>query len=97
MSLLLKECRWCGNKFVPARFNEAYCCTECRLEKKRSEDRAKAKFRMARKRAKKVAVKITSNFTTVPEVVAATIEYKQNTGRTISYGKMVNVMERGNV
>ena len=97
MSLLLKECRWCGNSFVPAHLNEAYCCTECRLEKRRDDDRAKAKSWRLRQKSKRVASKIVGGFPTIPDVVSATIEHKQNTGRIISYGKMVAIMEREGV
>ena len=89
MSLLLKECRWCGNRFVPAHFNALYCSNKCRRE------------RDSARHAKKLPVyyrgtrKLSDGVPTIPDVVAATIEHKEKTGRLISYGKMVAIIERG--
>lgn len=92
MSLLLKECRWCGNSFVPSRPNEAYCSSKCKDEREK-ENRKSKPLPVGYRRTKRLLYGVP----TIPDVVAATIEHKQNTGRIISYGKMVAIMERGNV
>ena len=90
MSLLLKECRWCGQPFVPAHFNDAYCCDSCRLEKKRENDRAKSKAF----RKKQTVRQVRDGVPTIQDVIAAAIKHKQKTGRIVSYGKMVAIIER---
>lgn len=92
MSLLLKECRWCGNSFVPSRPNEAYCSGKCRDEREKENRKAKH-LPVGYRRTKRLL----DGVPTIPEVVSATIAYKNKTGRTISYGKMVNFMEGGGV
>lgn len=95
MSLLLKECRWCGVSFVPTHFNELYCSGKCR------DERYKEKYMENNKKRKKLPVcyrktkKLLDGTPTIPDVVAATIEHKEKTGRLISYGKMVAIIERG--
>jgi hypothetical protein len=89
MSLLLKECRWCGVSFVPARFNELYCSEGCREERRKEANRGKKLPTCYRK-----TNRLVDGVPTIPEIVASTIEYKNKTGRTISYGKMVNIMEK---
>ena len=92
MSLLLKECRWCGNSFVPVRFNDLYCSDGCRREK--DDERRKSKYSHIYYRKTKC---LSDGVPTIPDVVSSTIEYKQNTGKIISYGKMVAMMERSGV
>lgn len=92
MSLLLKECRWCGSSFVPARFNELYCSELCRAERDKEARRGRKSPSSYRK-----TNGLSEGVPTIPEVVSATIAYKNKTGRTISYGKMVNIMEREGV
>ena len=92
MSLLLKECRWCGNSFVPVRFNELYCSDGCRREKEN--ERRNINYSRPYYRKTKGLL---DGVPTIPDVVEATIEHKQNTGRTISYGNMVAIMERSGV
>lgn len=92
MSLLLKECRWCGNSFVPARFNELYCSELCRAER----DKEARRGRKSPSSYRKTNV-LAEGVPTIPEVVSATIAYKNKTGRTISYGKMVSIMEKEGV
>ena len=92
MSLLLKECRWCGNSFVPARFNELYCSGACRAERDKEARRGRKSPSFYRK-----TNWVSEGVPTIPDVVQATIEHKQNTGRIISYGKMVAIMEREGV
>ena len=93
MSLLLKECRWCGVSFVPTHFNDAYCCDGCRLEKRREDDRLKAKAF----RPKSTVRPVREGVPTIDDVVSSVMKHKEKTGRLISYGKMVAIMERGGV
>ena len=92
MSLLLKECRWCGVSFVPTHFNDLYCSDKCRREKE--DERRKVKYSPTYYRKTKG---LSDGVPTIPEVVSATLDHKRNTGRLISYGKMVAIMERGNI
>ena len=89
MSLLLKECRWCGNQFVPARFNAVCCSDKCRREM----DSARHTQRLPV--YCRGTTKPSDGVPTIPDVVSATLEYRRMTGRFISYGKMVAIMERG--
>ena len=92
MSLLLKECRWCGNSFVPTHFNDLYCSDKCRREKeneRRNINHSRPYYRKTKG--------LLDGVPTIPDVVEATIAHKQNTGGTISYGNMVAIMERGNI
>ena len=92
MSLLLKECRWCGNSFVPARFNELYCSGACRAERDKEARRGRKSHSSYRK-----TNGLSEGVPTISEVVSATIAYKNKTGRTISYGKMVSILETEDV
>ena len=89
MSLLLKECRWCGNPFVPSRPNEAYCSGRCMDEREKENKKAKP-LPVGYRRTKRLL----DGVPTITDVVRSTIEHKQNTGRAISYGNMVAIMER---
>ena len=89
MSLLLKECRWCGQPFVPAHFNDLYCSDKCRGEKLK--DRKKnARLPVNYRKTKKLECGVP----TISDVVSATMEQRKRTGRLISYGKMVAIIER---
>lgn len=88
MSLLLKECRWCGVSFVPTHFNGLYCSDKCRRAKE--DERRKVKYSPTYYRK---TMGLSDGVPTIPDVVAATIEHKQKTGKLISYGKMVAIME----
>ena len=89
MSLLLKECRWCGNSFVPKHFNDAYCSTKCRCDREKEKNKNK-KFPACYRKT----IKLMDGIPNISDVVAATIEHKQKTGRAISYGYMVPIMEK---
>ena len=89
MSLLLKECRWCGNRFVPAHFNDAYCSDKCRDDG--TKDKQKKGYLPSYYRKTK---ELEWGVPTIFDVICATIEHKQKTGRLISYGKMVAIMEK---
>ena len=89
MSLLLKECRWCGNQFVPTHFNDLYCSDKCRGERDKGRKKKRQKLSIEYRKTKKLI----DGVPTIPEVVSATIAYKSKKGRTISYGKMVNILE----
>lgn len=91
MSLLLKKCRWCGNQFVPAHLNAVYCSEKCRRDSIR--DRQKNALPNGYRKTKTLE----KGVPTIPDVVSATMEHKRNTGRLISYGKMVAIMERGSI
>ena len=92
MSLLLKECRWCGNSFVSSHPNGAYCSSKCKDEREKENRKAKP-LPVGYRRTKRLL----DGVPTTPDVVAATIEHKQNTGRVISYGKTVAIIERSGV
>lgn len=89
MSLLLKECRWCGQPFVPTHFNDAYCSDKCRGEREKDKNKGKPSPALYRK-----TIKLMDGIPNISDVVAATIEHKQKTGRAISYGYMVPIMEK---
>ena len=92
MSLLLKECRWCCVSFVPTHFNAVYCSEKCKSESvmdRQKSTRLPAGYRKTKTLEKGVP--------TIRDVVFATMEHKEKTGRLISYGEMVAVMERGSV
>lgn len=93
MSLLLKECRWCGVSFVPAHFNDAYCSDKCRDERDKRRNRNGKKLSIEYRKTKCLI----GGVPTIRDVVSATMEYRQKTGRLISYGKMVAIMERSGV
>ena len=88
MSLLLKECRWCGVSFVPTHFNDLYCSDKCREELHRDRGR-KSHLPNGFRRTHKLEDGVPS----ITDVVSATMEHKDKTGRLISYGKMVAIME----
>lgn len=90
MSLLLKECRWCGQPFVPAHFNDAYCSERCRDERDKRRNRNGKKLSIEYRKTKNLI----EGVPTIPDVVSATLVYRRKTGRLISYGKMVAIMER---
>lgn len=92
MSLLLKECRWCGQPFVPTHFNDEYCSDKCKNERKNERQRS-ARLPVEYRKTKK----LDKGVPTISDVVLATMEHKDKTGRLISYGKMVAIIEREGV
>ena len=91
MSLLLKSCDLCGNQFVPTHFNQVYCCESCRYDSKVERQRRKRK-------GKKLGVDPVSLTTpTINDIVCSALEYKEKTGKLISYGYMVQKLEGSNV
>ena len=88
MSLLLKGCRWCGEPFVPAHFNAVYCSDKCKRDSIR--DRQKNALPTGYRKTKTLE----KGVPTIPDVVSATLDHKRNTGRLISYGKMVPIIEK---
>lgn len=92
MSLLLKECRWCGNSFVPAYPNDAYCSGKCRAERRKEKSNGKKAPVFYRKTRK-----LSEGVPTIPDVISATLQHRKKTGKIISYGKMVAIMEGGGI
>lgn len=93
MSLLLKECSRCGTPFVPASFNQIYCCYAC----KRKSCDEKRKQRNVDNKNRRKTIPLADGVPSIKDVVRMTIEHNRETGRIISYGKMVAIMERGDV
>jgi hypothetical protein len=91
MSLLLKECEWCGNQFVPTHFNVVYCSETCRHESVKDRQK-RGRVPSGYRRTKGLEIGVP----TIPDVVSATMEHNKIGGKPISYGQMVSIMERGN-
>ena len=78
-----KACEWCKQIFVPTSHAQRYC-PECGALSKEE-----------RKRMRKVVTTGKRPYPTTQEVIAFSLEYEKRTGRYISYGRAVAMMERG--
>lgn len=78
----------CRKIFTPLHFNQVYCCKKCADE---SAVRRKQEHRRKEREKKKHRVKLSAAW---DEVNAFIENYKQETGKFITYGKAVLLMEQ---
>ena len=76
-----KACEWCKQIFVPTSHAQRYC-PECGALSKEE-----------RKQMRTVVKAEAKPYPTIREVVAFSLEHEKRTGRYISYGRAVAMME----
>lgn len=88
-----KECAVCGSTFESSRENTRYCSDKCRNRRDangRKRDRKSEKAKKANVESEKSKKPKNS----IDDVIRFCIEYEKRTGRYLSLGKAVVMMER---